>query len=332
MRTRTMSLSRTTLLVLSCTFLVTACADVVNAQLDVSHYGSGTVTAKRNRYRSYEARGMQAKAEAGVKGEVEGGIAGPGVRTKATMDAGHGGYDISAVVGAGAVGTAAGDKGAAGLRSAHVVAQAKRDGRQEGKLKTERHVKKGLKKGVHKVKKMGKHAGRKFKQVGRKWKHGKKKMLKKQGIPLLAGAGAAAATAAAAAAAAGEGGAGKKRSFGGTTGFEEGFKASSVTTEGKGEDRGVLHRPDKAKPHLTIAGAMARLAEDKFNNLVDVSPPGPINHAPLPRQTQKFKAVVPAFYHGKEFHPSAEPIPLVMGEHHFIHPKMAASFNHALLN
>ncbi|KAM3575767.1 hypothetical protein VYU27_002386 [Nannochloropsis oceanica] len=323
-----MSLSRTALLALSCAFLVAVCADVANMQSNVQIHGSRTVSAKRNRYRYYGARSLRATAEDRVKGEKEGKIAGPGVMTKATMADGH--HDISVLAGARPVGIATGDKGAAGLGPAHAVAQAKRNGRQakKDKLKTERHVKKGLKKGVHKVEKMGKHAGRKFKRVGRKWKHGKKKMLKKQGIPLLAGAGAGAAAAAAAAAAAGSGGGtGIRKLFRGNTGFEEGFKASSITTEGNWGDEGLLHRPGQAKPHMTIAGAFARLAEDKLNNLADVSPFPLTDDAPPRRQTKKFKVVVPAFYHGKEFHPPTEPIPLVMGEHHFIHPEMAASLN-----
>jgi hypothetical protein len=105
--------------------------------------------------------------------------------------------------------------------------------------------------------------------------------------------------------------------------------ASSGTTGGEEGDKGLLLQPHQAKPHLTIADAFAHLAEGKANKLAPVLPPGPINHAPPPRQIQKFKPVVPAFYHGQKFHPSAKPIPLVMGEHHFIHPKMAAHFNHA---
>lgn len=96
-----------------------------------------------------------------------------------------------------------------------------------------------------------------------------------------------------------------------------------------GGNKGLLLQPHQQKPHVTIADALARLAEGKANKLAPVLPPGPINHAPPARQVQKFKPVVPAFYHGQKFHPSAKPIPLVMGEHHFMHPKMAAHFNHA---
>jgi len=106
--------------------------------------------------------------------------------------------------------------------------------------------------------------------------------------------------------------------------------SSSSSTEGEGGDKGLLLQAhQQPKPHLTIADALARLAEGKANKLAPVLPPGPIDHAPPPRQIQKYKPVVPAFYHGQKFHPSAKPIPLVMGEHHFIHPKMAAHFNHA---
>lgn len=316
--------------------------DELDAQSDVINFGLGAVAAlspfpaNTNRYRGYGIvrRRMQVEgtAEAGVEG---GGITGTGILAEATMTTGRDDDEASAAAAVAAVeATAAGggDKGLAGLGPAHQAAQAKRNGRQakKDKLKAERLIKKGLKKGVHKVGKVGKHAGRKFKKAGRKWKHGKKKMLKKQGIPLLAGAAAAAAGAGGAG-----GGAGGGRPFGGlagagplsgTAGYEGVSMASSSS---EGGDKGLLLQPHQAKPHLTIADALARLAEGKANKLAPVISPGPINHAPPPRQIQKFKPVVPAFYHGQKFHPSAKPIPLVMGEHHFIHPKMAAHFNHA---
>ncbi len=175
-------------------------------------------------------------------------------------------------------------------------AQAKRNARKakKAKRKAEHLAKKGARKGKH-----HKH---------KKWRKEKRSWLKRQGIPVsAAGARVAAAN-------------GTIGSVGG------GAPAASATIPPARGDKGLL-LPAK-KPHLTMKEALARLAAAKSNKLAPILPPGPITPPPPLKKGPALKPVIPAVYHRQEWHPSAKPIPIVMGEHNFLHPKLNAHFNH----